>query len=209
MTAGVQLIYLMDPHCGWCFGYSGTIQKIVAHYQDDERLKLSLVTGGLMHPAIATGPEFGEEKRPIAARVEQIFGVKFADDYFSKVLGSGHLGSLLPCQVINAVKTTAPEAVFDFAARLIDAAFKESRDISKLSVCLDVAGEAGFDIEEIRSLVSSPEVKTMTEDSLYFAKQVGAGFPSLFLRSGDSLTHLGGSELDLKALEASVEPRLT
>ncbi len=56
--ANAQLIYLTDPQCGWCFGFSKNIHKIAEHFRDDERLEFSIVTGGLFHPAIVTGPEF-------------------------------------------------------------------------------------------------------------------------------------------------------
>ncbi|MCW8329064.1 hypothetical protein MD588_09610, partial [Photobacterium sp. SDRW27] len=203
-----QLIYLMDPQCGWCFGFSGIMHEIVAHFQSDDRLELSLVTGGLFHPARVTGPNFAEEKRPIAARVEQMFGVNFADDYFSKVLGTGHLDSLVPCQVINAVKMKTPGAEFGFAARLIDAAFIEARDISELSVCLDVVQESGFDAKEVELILSTPELVEMTEKSFEFARQAGTGFPSLFLKTEHALTHLGGAQLDLKTLKARVDAQL-
>ena len=209
MTKGAQLIYLMDPQCGWCFGYSGTIQEIAAHYKDDERLKLELVTGGLFHPALATGPELAEEKRPIAARVSRAFGVTFSEDYFTNVLGSGRLDSLVPCQAINAAKIKAPGTEFEFAGRLISAAFTQGRNISDLSVCLDIAGETGFDIGEIETMLTSTKVMDLTDESFYFAKQVGTGFPSLFLRKGKDLTHLGGVQQDLKSLENRIDDLLT
>lgn len=208
MQPRAQLIYLMDPQCGWCFGFSGTMRAMVAHYQGDERLELSLITGGLFHPARAAGPDFAKEKRPIAVRVSRLFGVRFSEDYFRKVLASGHLDSLVPCQVINAVKITSPQDVFGFAERLIVAAFSEGRNISDSSVCLDVVHEYGLNRDEIASNLRTPEVIGMTERSFEFARQAGTGFPSLFLRTGSRQTHLGGAQLDLETLRASVDAQL-
>ena len=205
IIADAQLIYLTDPQCGWCFGYSDTIQDIVAHYQDDERVELSLVTGGLFHPALTTGPEFAEEKRPIAKRVSQTFGVRFSEEYFTNVLGAGRLDSLVPCQAINVVKINTPEVVFSYAKHLIDAAFKQGRNISDISVCLEVTKEYGLDAEKIASKMQGREVAEMTRASFEFARQVGTGFPSLFLRMESGLEHLGGAQLDLQTLKARVE----
>lgn len=208
MSNGAQLLYLMDPQCGWCFGFSGTIHEIVAHYRTDERLKLTLITGGLFHPAMATRSKFAEEKRPIAAQVSRQFGVRFSEDYFRNILASGNLDSLVPCQIINAVKITSPESAFGFAERLIDAAFTEGRNISELPVCLDVVQEGSLKREEVESILLTPEVGMLTEESFEFARRVGTGFPSLYLKTERGLIHLGGTQLDLKTLKAEVDAQL-
>jgi len=208
MSNQMQLIYLMDPQCGWCFGYSSTIGKIASHFQDDERLELSLVTGGLFHPARDTGPNFAEEKRPIATRVSKKYGVQFSEDYFRNVLGAGRLDSLIPCQVINAVKINSPRDVFTFAEHLIDAAFTGGRNISELSVCLDVVQESGRDRNAVSSILQTPELATMTKNSFEFAQHVGTGFPSIFLKSERGLVHLGGAQLDVATVKAAVDAQL-
>jgi putative protein-disulfide isomerase len=208
MSGDAQLIYMMDPHCGWCYGYSGTMHSIAAHFQNEGRLELSLVTGGLFHPAKSISSDFAEDKRPIAARISQQFTVQFSEDYFRNVLGSGRLDSLVPCQVINAVKISSPEAVFAFAKQLIEAAFSDGRNISEQSVCLDVVHESGLDSERIASILPTPEVIEMTKKSFEFSRQVGTGFPSLILKSERGLTHLGGAQLDLKTLKAGVDAQL-
>ncbi len=198
----------MDPHCGWCFGFAGTIKEIAAHYAQDPRLQVSLVTGGLFHPAVATTPAFADEKRPIAERVAKMFDVRFAEAYFQNVLASGHLDSLVPCQFINAVKALQPSATFEFAHRLMQAAFTEGRDISQAGACLDIARGQGLDSEAVEAAVASPEVNALTMDSFALARRLGTGFPSLFLRRGEALSHLGGANLTLDSLKLSLDARL-
>ncbi len=207
-NGAAELIYVMDPHCGWCFGFSGTMDEIVAYCRQTARLNVSLVTGGLFHPALGTSSAFAESKRPIAERVAALFGVRFAEGYFRDVLASGHLDSLVPCQFINAVKILEPDAAFGFAHRLIRAAFTEGRDISQAWVCQQVAGERGLDPAAVAAGAGSPEAVRLTQESFDLARRLGTGFPSLFLRRGDSLTHLGGADLTLESLKSSLEDYL-
>lgn len=127
---------------------------------------------------------------------------------FKNLLSSGRVDSLVPYQVINAVRIMSPGSEFDFAGALIAAAFTQGRNISDLSVCLDVVQESGFDRDKVAAILTTPELIRATEQSFAFAGQVGTGFPSLFLKTQGGLFHLGGADLDLKKATLAIEAHL-
>jgi hypothetical protein len=57
-TEEVSLVYLMDPHCGWCFGFGGTIRAFYERVLEHSSIAFKVVTGGLFIPRIAGSVEF-------------------------------------------------------------------------------------------------------------------------------------------------------
>ncbi len=102
----------------------------------------------------------------------------------------------------------SPGSVFAFSEHLIDAAFTEGRNISELSVCLDVVQQSGLNRDDVSAILQTQELATLTEDSFEFAQTVQTGFPSLFLRSDRGLVHLGGAQLDVATVKAAVDAQL-
>ena len=103
MADELELIYLMDPQCGWCFGYADTIRAFYDNIVVDSPIRLSVVPGGLFIPKKKISPEFIDGKRPIAKRISKMFGVEFSPSYFSDVLGGDFvLDSTPSCRGICA-----------------------------------------------------------------------------------------------------------
>lgn len=146
----------MDPHCGWCYGYTETITEFHESVIKDSTIDLSVVPGGLFVPRKEISPEFIESKRPIAKRIGDSFGVEFSPSYFTDVLGEDFsIDSTPPCKGVCAANLIDASKSVHFCVALSRAAFLHGRNISKLDIVVAVAAEQGFEAEEFREVMES------------------------------------------------------
>ena len=194
---GPLLIFLMDPHCGWCFGFHDTIADFSdLHGNLGAAPALRVLPGGLFVPGRQSSPSFADTKRPIAQRVEQRFGVTFSEAYFRNVLGADWLDSDPPGRAIVAAELLDGNPL-EFAGVVMDAAFRHGRNISDESILIELAGETGLDKAQFAEALRSVVVRERTDQARELATQAGTGFPSVFLQvaPGQPLRRLGGGEL--------------
>ena len=204
--SGPLLIFLMDPQCGWCFGYFKTISEFSGlHGNRGTQLALRVVPGGLFVPGRATSTAFANEKRPIAKRIESAFGVKFSDDYFRNVLGSGWLDSDPPCRAIIAAELLDTNPL-DFAGSLMNAAFQNGRNISDEAVLVELAAERGIERAKFADALRSELTLQQRDRAFQLAATVRSGFPSLFVQPAprEPLHRLGGGELSADDIRAAL-----
>lgn len=85
MAGAVQITYLFDPLCGWCYGASPVIEKLVAH----TGIALQLSPVGLFagEGAFAMNDGFAAHVREADARIARMTGQVFSPAYYSNVLG--------------------------------------------------------------------------------------------------------------------------
>lgn len=206
----VSLVYLMDPHCGWCFGHGKTIRTFHERVIEHSSLGFKILTGGLFIPRIAGSAEFADDKRSIAARVEHQFGVSFSPDYFDNVLASGWIDSTPSSRAIHACEILDQSRTLQFAGHLVDAAFLEACNISLPEVVLAIAKEQGFDPAAFAETMASPSVTDALDRSLRFAAQAQTGFPTVFLldNTRGDVVHVGGAQLSVDDLEQAVRDYL-
>ena len=80
MEDKATLIYLMDPYCGWCYGFSPVIAKIAREYSD--KLAFDVLSGGMILPEEPV--HFAPMARYIQTaykRVEELTGIRFGEDF--------------------------------------------------------------------------------------------------------------------------------
>ncbi len=145
----------MDPHCGWCFGYSKTITEFYDSVIKDSPIGFEVVTGGLFIPRISGSSEFADDKRPIAARIERHFGVEFSPNYFKNVLAVSWIDSAPSSKAICACNILAHSKSLYFSNSITEAAFINGRNISLPEVILEIAEEQGFDPNSFGETVGS------------------------------------------------------
>lgn len=200
----------MDPHCGWCFGYSTTISEIRKRIADNDSIDFDVIPGGLFIPGLRGSTEFADEKRPVASRIERMFDVEFSPDYFENVLAAPWLDSTPSNQAIHACNIIEPARALRLSSAIIDAAFIDGRDISQPQVVLEIAQEQGFDRDHFGETMASPTVKEDLGTALRFSAEARSGFPSVFIHDNgrNDLVHLGGANLSVDAFVKAVETRI-
>jgi putative protein-disulfide isomerase len=182
----LELVYVADPMCSWCWGFAPTIEKIDASYG----IPIRVVVGGLRPGARAE-------------RLEMIRG--YLEHHWNQVaVASGQpfdLGGLdrqdwlydtmTADTAVVTMRTMAPDETLGFFTRLQRAFYAERVDVTDPDVYAGLLEGFPVDVDAFVTSLGSAEMKAAAEGDFQEAQWLGVtGFPTLLLRDGASTVPL-------------------
>jgi putative protein-disulfide isomerase len=200
MIAATHFTYLFDPLCGWCYGASAVLEKLVA--MPDFAIDLA-----------PTGLFAGTGARPMDGgfaayawsndqRISRLSGQPFSEAYRRDVLGDHtRLFDSGPATLaLTAVAITAPGQEFAALKAIQGARYVEGRDITAVSVLSDVL--RALDLQKAADRLQTPDddllaayrkrIETAREEMRRFGID---GVPALIMGVGESRRFLPGNAL--------------
>ncbi|HRK58299.1 MAG TPA: DsbA family protein [Candidatus Kapabacteria bacterium] len=180
-----KLLYVYDALCGWCFGFSPTIQKIQQEYKDV--LDIEVISGGLK-----VGESAGQLNviapyiKTAYKTVEKTCGVTFGEPFVNGTLHKGTmiLNSVPPAIALSIVKERYPDKALEFAALLHTMIYIdgfEPEDYDKYAI---YAAKIGYDKEEFLQKMSNPIYKEKAFGDFSRAMELGAmSFPTVLIEN--------------------------
>ncbi len=139
-----NLIYLMDPLCGWCYGASSAIQKL-AKAQDFsiELLPVGLFSGS---GARIMDQNFAAYAWSNDQRIAKITGQEFSEAYRHQVLDlpNGIFDSSVATLALTAVFLTSPAAELDALKIIQQARYMHGLDITNIGSLVEILNTARF-----------------------------------------------------------------
>jgi len=189
----LTLLYVMDPHCGWCYGFKPVINR--AREEFAGRLDFRLVFGGMI-----TGDRVGpvapmsDYLRTAIPRLEATTGVTLGDRYKHQVLETGTLvtDSVPPSLAVLAAGLQKPGCEFDVLSAIQDLQFQDGQDLNTESAYYPVLEQTGLDKTAWIRDWKSDEVRYLFNQDLQLTRQLGiSGFPAVILVKGTT-GHLAG-----------------
>lgn len=185
----MQITYLFDPLCGWCYGASPAVERLARL----DGIELELAPTGLFA---------GEGARPMDAhfaayawqndqRIARLTGQPFTDSYRSQVLDAvdGMLDSAPATLGVVAVGLAEPSREFEALKALQRARYVDGRNNASLEVVADVLDETGF--ADAAGRVRTPDdallaayrhrIESARADMMQFGAR---GVPALIVNSG-------------------------
>jgi putative protein-disulfide isomerase len=206
-TPDITLLYVMDPHCGWCFGFGKVIEQLYHHYKNNESVQFEVLAGGLFVPKIPASKAFADEKRPIIKRIEEMSGVKFSEDYIANVLGGNDfVDSEVPCRVLNTANALNPKQIIPFMEDLLKEQFGNAKNLSHFENAVSTIEKYGMNAQDFRAAFDSESIKKLTLDNFEKAHQIVTGYPVLFARdSNGNLQKLAGGYAPFDRLKNKID----
>jgi putative protein-disulfide isomerase len=210
----MNITYLFDPLCGWCYGASGAIEQ------------LSRVDGATVHLS-PTGLFAGEGARSMdqsfAAyawqndqRIARLTGQVFSETYRQQVLGAtGATFDSAPATLaIVAVGLQAPSEEIRALKSLQHARYVDGRNNGDMGAVIGILADAGFTQAADRLRAPDPELMAAYRARIASARAdmalFGAnGVPALVVGKGESRRLLpsgalfGGPEMLIAQLQAA------
>jgi putative protein-disulfide isomerase len=194
----MQITYLFDPLCGWCYGAGPTLERLALRLN----VSLSLTPTGLFaHDAARVmDASFAAFAWQNDQRIARLTGQPFSDAYRTRVLGAaGKVFDSAPATLgLIAVGFAAPSQELVALKALQHARYVDGCDSSERSVVADILDDAGF--AEAARRVRAPDedllrarhrrVQSAQEDMTRFgangvpALVVGEGPQRRLMRSG-------------------------
>jgi putative protein-disulfide isomerase len=178
-----ELIYIADPMCSWCWGFSPVIQQIVEEYR--ERLIITLVVGGLRPETTQTHTdEMKQYSLKHWHHVHELTGQPFNFEFNTP---EGFVYNTEPaCRAAVTVKQIQPDATFSYFEALHRALYVDNADVTDESILAEIAHQFGIDKENFSKVFNHDATRRATALDFHFAKRLGiSGFPSIVFNDSD------------------------
>lgn len=180
----VQLIYVADPMCSWCYGFSREISRLIA---SEGAVQLQLVAGGLS--PFNTKVMDDNQKLAVKAHwkeVEKETGLTFSNQTMSQ---KDFVYDTEPaCRAVVAIRETVPEMSLGYMHVLQKAFYVEGQNITQPTVLAEVAEKIGLDRKNFEAAFELQSIKDATADDFAMTKRWNiSGFPTLLLKQGRKL----------------------
>jgi putative protein-disulfide isomerase len=185
-----EIIYVYDPLCGWCYGFTPVMLKLKEKYGDS--IKFSVVSGGMM---------IGERQGPVGEiapfiksahkQIEETTNVKFGDRFINVVLEDGKMffSSKPPSLALTVFKSLNKDQSLEYAHAIQKMIYYDGKDLNQISSYTGLLDPFGIDSSEFvkRFNDSTYKVKT-SEDFKYAAFELKVdGYPAVFLKKGNKI----------------------
>lgn len=176
-------IYVYDPLCGWCYGFSDVMTRLAGEY--GEKANFEVVAGGMVR-GDRVGPlsEIAGYLQGAIPTVENTTGVKFGPAFMADLHGEGHtiMDSEPACLVHTAVKSLQPRLALPFAAAVQKAIYQDGLQPTDLEGIQAVAHELGINKSDLTALLPTDELYQAMINEFNRSEGLGVtGFPTLFL----------------------------
>ena len=200
----LTLIYVWDAYCGWCYGFSKSLQ---AFHENHPELPLTVLSGGLFA---------GDKKLPVSSfshipeankRISQLTGAEFGTPYQTLLEEIDFvMDSDAAAKGFSALRFFAPERAYYLASSMQRAFYYEGKSLSDPATYREIAIANNLDPEEV--LARFEDVASTKDAHADFMKvqQLGVqSYPTLFLQKGDEFIVLGGGVMTAEKIEARLE----
>ena len=177
------LYYIHDPMCSWCWGFSSSLNALLAALP--EGIEFQRLLGGLA-PDIDT-PMPKETREMVQGswqRIEEnIPGIKFNFDFWEKCLP--RRSTYPACRAVLAARRQGHDEEMNKAIQA--AYYQQARNPSDESTLLELASELNMDVERFSADLHSSEIEDELQREIAQARQMFVeSYPSLILKSGTS-----------------------
>lgn len=172
-----HLLYVADPMCSWCYGFSPVIGAVAAHF--GPRLPVRLMMGGLRAGNTkAMRPQDKDYIRNAWTRVGAATGQPFDFAFFDRETFT--YDTEPACRAVVVARTLNPGKALGYMSAIQRAFYANNRDTTDVGVLVDVAAEEGFDRPAFAEAIVSPDIKNATFRDFLTAQEAGIqGFPAV------------------------------
>lgn len=207
MPDSVELVYVADPLCSWCWGFVPVLDQLRAGAAAG--LPFRLVMGGLRPGPYAQPVNEGmlNHLRKHWEAVHQCTGQPFNFDYFS------HHGAMYDTEpasrAVVAMRSLAPQQAYPFLLRIQAAFYRDTIDCTSMTQLEGLAQLEPVDPGRFREVFRDPASLHRSRQDYSEARRMGIhSFPALVIRSGGVCLPVTLGYGDLQPVEASLQKAL-
>ena len=188
MPTHTTLIYVHDPMCGWCWGFTPVWKKTreaLVQLFSPEQLSIRYVAGGLAPDSAK--PMSADLAKTISGywkRIEEELGTEFNHDFWA--LNTPRRSTYPACRaVIAARELGGHRQELAMISAIQEAYYLKAENPSNLSTLVTCAERIDLDRHSFEKLVESPECDALLQHDIQYARSIGGNsFPGLFLKQG-------------------------
>jgi putative protein-disulfide isomerase len=182
-----RIIYVYDPLCGWCYGFSPVIQQLrEAHGADYDFEVVSggMVTGDRVRP-FRDLAEFISQAYP---RLHAMTGARFSETFLTGLLwdSTALLNSMPGSVALSVFKAARPQEAVAFAGALQTSLYEGANPPEQWAQYAEIARRFGLDGEDFLEKMRDPTSARLAQADFRRAELLGVtGFPAVLLEKPD------------------------
>jgi len=202
MTAHA-LIYVVDPMCSWCWGFSPVLEELMRQYQG--QMSFQLMVGGLRP---GNTERFDNSRRgsilqhwhAVQERTGQPFNFEFQ-------MGPTFTYDTEPAsRAIVVVRQLVPRKEWTFLKDIQVAFYVNNADVTKMEILEGLAVKSGVDGSLFRQAFQDSQMKEAVWTEFDQAREMGvSGFPALLAKQGQSVSMLMYGYQDVETLRPLID----
>lgn len=195
-----QILYVTDPMCSWCWGFTSVIEEVQLACPQHE---WQLVMGGL---ARDSEEPMDAETRSFVQQawyaVADQTGASFNHDFWTQC--EPRRSTYPSCRAV-IVASQAGKG-HEMLAAIQRAYYLEARNPSDAVTLIDLAGKIGLDPEAFATALIDPATQDLLQRDFALRRALGArSFPSIGLREGEQLRLLTSGWCDASTLSSAMQ----
>ncbi|MEO5698130.1 MAG: DsbA family protein [Burkholderiaceae bacterium] len=199
----MNLIYVGDPMCSWCYGFAGPLDELLADPRDAAPLQLAIVLGGLR--PFTTEPMNAARISEIEGHwhhVAQASGQPFAQSPNTAMHQPGFVYDTEPAsRATVTVRSLWPKHVWRYFKAVQEAFYADGRNVTDAAVLADIAAQLGLPRAEFESAFASQPMRDATLRDFEQSQNWGIrGFPTLVAEHDDHLHMVGSGYMPIATL---------
>jgi putative protein-disulfide isomerase len=203
----MNLIYVGDAMCSWCYGFVKPLDELLADPQDAAPLQLALVMGGLR--PFTTEPIAAARADELAGhwhRVAEASGQPFTPAPHTAMHQPGFVYDTEPAsRATVTVRSLWPQHVWHYFKAVQHAFYAEGRNVTEPGVLADIAEQLGLLRAEFGRAFASQQMRDATLQDFQQSQAWGVrGFPTLVAEHGDHLHLVGSGYMPIEALRSQL-----
>jgi len=182
----LEIIYVGDPMCSWCWGISPSLIKLRDHFAP-EQIAFRVLVGGLRPGG---GDPWDDQMKGFLKHhweeVNKRSGQPFGYELFK--LDEFNYDTEPSCRAVVAARPMVKEKEMEFFETIQRKFYVESQDPNKASFYASICDDFNINYGDFISRFESGEIKAETADEFNLNRTWGVrGYPTVILLKGDQL----------------------
>ena len=197
MTA--TLIYVHDPMCSWCYGFSTTIRTMMNRLPAD--IQVIRLLGGLAPDSSEPMPESTRQMvQQNWHRIEQaIPGVQFNYDFWTDC--EPRRATYPACRAVIAARKQGDANDVLMTEKIQQAYYKQARNPSENSVLIELAAEIGLDEVVFSNDLVADDTQQILLQEINVSRSLGVNsFPSLVFKTDEEYNLINTNYTDAEPM---------
>ena len=199
----MNLIYIADPMCSWCYGFGKTLDALLAEAGDAAPLQLALLMGGLRpYTSEPLAPQRAAEIVGHWQHVHEASGLPFAQAPHTALHEPGFVYDTEPgSRATVTVRTLAPKQVWRYFKAVQQAFYAEGRNVTRPEVLAELAERQGVPRSEFAPAFATEAMREATRRDFAQSQALGIrGFPALLAEHAGQLHLVSHGYVGIDAL---------
>lgn len=204
-----KIIYVMDPHCGWCYGNHKNMDAILDKYQS--QLPFELLVGGMWVGKFSEqgGPKLLKFIKGHTPDIVKRTGAKITQNYYDAAKDTSYtFSSLEPSAAIVLVKELKPEITFEFVYLVQKAIFVDGKRMEEYATYEPILKHFNLDTKVFKTRWLSQNNIDKTMKEFEEAKAISYGYPSLFIARNGKTNVIAAGEFDVEEISQIIDKLL-